>query len=93
MSSINTKTLYCLVHVYEYGENNEFEEIKELGIYSSYKKAEEAINRYHLLEGFNRYSRSCFQITTEEVNKDKYWSDGFMTAEEIEEYQTQNDLY
>lgn len=86
------ETVYVLTHVYEYGENNEFDEIKELGIYSTRQKAEEAIERYCVLEGFNRYPRSCFQICEQRVDVDYEWTEGFMTAEEIEMYQSDNDI-
>ena len=86
------KKVYVLSHVYEYGENDEFDEIKELGIYSTKQKAEEAIERYYILSGFKRYPRSCFQIREQKVDLDFEWTDGFMTDEDIERFQVENDI-
>ena len=88
---INNK-VYVLSHVYEYGENEEFDEIKDLGIYTTKQKAEEAIERYIVLDGFNKYPRSCFQIREQTVDVDAFWTDGFMTYEEIQNYQKENNI-
>ena len=84
--------VYVLSHVYEYGEDNEFDEVKELGIYSTKEKAEQAVDRYYALNGFNRYPRSCFQIDEQELDVDAFWTEGFMTYEEINEYQKENNI-
>ena len=90
--SAKTESVYVLMHAYEYGNENELDEIKELGIYSTKEKAEEAIDRYYVLSGFNRYPRSCFQIINRELDKDSAWTEGFMTYEEIEKYQAENSI-
>lgn len=84
--------VYVLYHVYEYGENDEFDECKKLGIYSTQEKAQEAIERYAVLEGFNKYPRSCFEIFKHKVDVDLEWTDGFMSWEEIEKYQEENNV-
>lgn len=84
--------IYLLVHVYEYGNDNEHEETKMLGIYSSMKNAEDAKKRYSNLDGFIKYDIECFSIYEYELNKDSEWTEGFMTWEEVENYQKENDL-
>jgi len=74
-------TLYNLVHIYECGEEgNEENEIKELGIYSSIEKAQEAIKRYFKLPGFNNYPIDCFFINDCKVDKDYGWTEGFCSS-------------
>jgi hypothetical protein len=75
--------VYELVHFRECGENSDSDEIKNLGIYSTEQQAEEAIERYFLLPGFNKYPRSCFIIGECELDKDKAWTDGFTSSDEI----------
>lgn len=81
--------VYILQHIYEYGEDNEYAEEKMLGIYSSEKKASEAIERYIQLEGFRDYPRECFCISKYSVDKDS-WIGGFVSGEtmiqEFEEF-------
>lgn len=76
------KVVYKLVHMYE---REEGDEIKELGIYSTHKKAEEAIDRYKLLEGFNEHPVDCFCIDECELDKDAEWTDGFTNSVLIEQ--------
>jgi len=78
-----TRSVFILEHVYEYGEDDEHEEIKTLGVYSNRQKAEEAINRYIILPGFTQYPRSCFVISKNEINKDQEWTEGFVSSESI----------
>lgn len=47
--------MYLLYHMYEYGEENEHEEIKILGIYSSKQEASKAMERHYKLPGFKEY--------------------------------------
>lgn len=76
------KYVYKLVHMYECKEEDE---IKELGIYSTYKKAKEAIGRYKVLEGFNKYPIDCFYINKCEIDRDAEWVDGFINSTIIEQ--------
>lgn len=77
--------MYLLYHSYEYGNNNQYEEIKFLGIYSSEMKAEEAIERYYKLDGFRKYPKECFEIENFKIDTDSAWKDGFVSSDEIEQ--------
>ncbi len=90
--STENRVVYKLSHMYEYGDNCEYDEHKELGIYSTRAKAEEAIRRYITLPGFNKYPVNCFFIDEYVVDNDSEWTEGFMTAEEIEQYQEENNI-
>lgn len=59
---MNNGKFYLLRHNYYYGNNNQHEAIKELGIYTTKKQAKEAINRYKILPGFNNFTLDCFEI-------------------------------
>ena len=78
----NHKIVYELVHIYERGEDDE---IKNLGIYSTRRKAEEAIDRYKILEGFNKYPIDCFFINECELDKDAWWTEGFINSEDAKQ--------
>lgn len=63
MMRTNSKLkLYLLIHKYFYGNENQHEETKELGIYSSIENINKAISRYKNLSGFNEYELDCFEI-------------------------------
>lgn len=79
------RTIYILYHLYEYGENNEHEDFKMLGVYSTEKKALEAMERYFKLDGFNQYSKDCFDVEEFKVDIDTNWKDGFVNSDEIEQ--------
>ena len=68
--------VYLLQHIYQYGVNNEYDEVKVLGIYSSRKEAEHAICSYKRLPGFQNFSDECFVIDMYELNKGE-WREGF----------------
>lgn len=72
--------VYLLQHCYEYEvvEDISKENIKIIGIYSSRERAEQAIERYKLKEGFNRFPVDCFYIDGYELDQD-HWKDGFIT--------------
>lgn len=70
--------VYLLLHAYEYGEENEHEEIKTLGIYALKKDAVEARDRYYQLPGFSKYPKKCFCIQRYTLGKDNEWTDGFI---------------
>ncbi len=69
-------SVYLLQHTYLYGENDENEEIKILGIYDSKEKAQQAIIKYRELPGFKDFSDECFSIDEYQLNAGE-WSEGF----------------
>lgn len=75
--------MYLLYHEYEYGEDNEYEEIKLLGIYSSEQEASKAIERYYKLAGFKKYPKEFFIIDDYVVNEDTYWKEGFINTADL----------
>lgn len=75
--------MYLLYHQYEYGENNENEENKILGIYSSEQEAFKAIERYYRLDGFKKYSKDCFGIDEYNVDVDSGWKEGFVNSDDL----------
>lgn len=81
---LNNK-MYLLYHQYEYGENNENEEIKTLGIYSSEQEAVKAIERYCKLEGFKKFPKECFVVDEYNVNVDTGWKEGFVNSNDLEQ--------
>lgn len=83
---MRNKRYYGLFHSYDYqcreGDRNRetfFEdmEMKTLGIYSSKEKAEDALERYYKLPGFNKYLRECFCIYQCKLDDDEGWNEGF----------------
>lgn len=72
--------VYLLQHAYQYGKNDEHEEIKLLGIYTSPHKAKNAVDFYKNLTGFREYSDECFYIDKFELNKGE-WTEGFIENE------------
>ncbi len=70
------KNVYLLQHTYFYGDNNEHEETKILGIFDSSDKAQAAISQYNKLPGFRDFSDECFSIDKYQLNKTE-WSEGF----------------
>ncbi|MBS7252810.1 DUF7336 domain-containing protein [Flavobacterium branchiicola] len=73
--------VYLLQHSYDIGE---FEEVKTIGIYSTFVEAEEAINRFKNKKGFKDYPIDCFSIDKYKLDEDN-WSEGFITWEEANE--------
>ena len=76
--------VYLLYHVYEYGDENEHEELKILGIYSSEANAQAAIQYYKNLSGFSKYPPSCFVIESYRVDTNAGWRGGFCNADGID---------
>ena len=75
--------VYLLYHIYEYGDENEHEELKTLGIYSSEAKAKAAIQYYKDLSGFSKYPLSCFVIDSYRVDANAEWRGGFYNVDDI----------
>ena len=71
---------FILYHAYDYGKEKEHTEMKILGVYSSRKKAKEAIERYRHLEGFCDYPKKCFQIDEYNIDYDMWWNEGFCSS-------------
>lgn len=67
--------VYLLEHIYELEGHDE---VRTLGIYSSNKKAEEAILYYKKLSGFKNLLDG-FNIDEYEINE-RCWTEGFFTA-------------
>lgn len=84
MKQYFNSTMYLLYHMYYYGKNNEHEEIKTLGIYSTEQQAMEAVERYYRLEGFRRFPKECFCIDKYRVNVDTNWSEGFVSTDDLD---------
>ena len=72
--------MYLLYHKYEYGEENEHEEIKILGIYNLKQEASKAIERYYKLVGFREYPKECFIVDEYIVDVDTNWKEGFVNS-------------
>ena len=78
--------VFILQHSYLFEKNNKYgitpgyEEVKFIGVYSTRKKAEEAIERYCVKDGFDQYDKSCFSIDKYDVGKDTGWTNGFEKA-------------
>jgi len=70
--------IYVLQHSYDYGEDNEHEETKFIGVYSSVEQAKGAINRLKEQEGFRSFSTDCFYIDEYQIDKDQ-WVEGFIS--------------
>lgn len=70
------KYVYVLQHSYEL--ENGYDEIKFLGVFSSFQKAESAIVEYKKLPGFQEHPND-FCIDKYEIDK-KHWTEGFFTV-------------
>ncbi len=67
------KEIYYVEHVYE--KDNE-EEIKFIGVFSSRKNAQNAIDKLFLKPGFRDFPIECFQISEGKLNR-YGWEEGF----------------
>lgn len=76
------KKVYLLRHTYEFGSESEFECTKELGIYTTRKHAEAAINFYRTLPGFCNYPKRCFIIESYILDRNSWWTEGFISWED-----------
>lgn len=70
------KYVYLLQHIYQYGENDQYEETKIIGIYEDETKAKKAIIHYKQLPGFRDFTDDCFVVDKYELNKGE-WNEGF----------------
>ncbi|WML52220.1 hypothetical protein RCG17_22965 [Neobacillus sp. PS3-12] len=71
--------VYVLEHSYEYEYEGEmFDEIKMIGVFSTKEKAEEVIEKYMTLPGFEDHPKECFHIGKYEIDKISGWEEGFI---------------
>ena len=70
--------VYTLDHVYEVDDT---EEVKFIGIFSSRKKAQEAISQLRDKPGFRNHPKKAFQINKCKIDRIG-WSEGFCSWEE-----------
>jgi len=70
------KSVFFLQHSYEI--NDECEETKIIGVYSSREIAEKVVDEYKNLIGFKDYL-DCFYIDEYKIDKD-HWEEGFITV-------------
>lgn len=74
-------TVYVLTHIHKCGEKELCESIKTLGIYESKERAEEGINFYINLPGFNGYPRECFICQEFKIDDMPYSAEEFIKRE------------
>lgn len=74
--------IYLLRHIYEFKDSQKRKqyENKFLGIYSSRREVDKAIERYINLPGFKEYSKKCFVVEKWAINKDMNWKEGFIKS-------------
>jgi len=70
-------SMFLLQHSYARREEDE-DEVKVIGIYSSRREAETTIERYRGLPGFREYP-DCFYIDEYEIDRN-YWEEGFIVV-------------
>jgi len=81
------KKIFLLEHLHI--DENENEDVKTIGVYSSYEEAKQAIARLSQLPGFSEFSElidptvddyiSGFYLEEYEIGKDQ-WQEGFVTV-------------
>ena len=74
---INMKEVFILWHTHFDDRLENAEDIKVIGVYSSVKKAEEALDRTSKLEGFKN-NLDGFEISVYKLDSDN-WTSGFIT--------------
>ncbi len=72
------KVVYILEHIYEL---EEVDQIKFIGVFSSYENAELAIDKLKGLPGFKNFPIECFQIS-ENIIDNIGWPEGFIKWED-----------
>ncbi len=72
------KKVYILQHEHEIGPDTE--DVKLIGVYSSYENAKNAIQRLSEQSGFQN-SRDGFCIDEYEIDSD-HWTEGFITIKQ-----------
>jgi len=69
------KTVFVVQHVHEIDEDNE--DVKLIGVYSSMENAKKSVERLKLQPGFSE-TQEGFNIEKYTLNKD-HWIDGYVT--------------
>jgi hypothetical protein len=72
--------VFILWHTHEDEDLPGSEDVKLLGVYSSYQKAEEALNASLILPGFKECPEG-FSIVAYELDE-REWTEGFITLRE-----------
>jgi hypothetical protein len=72
--------VFLVWHVRVISEEDDTEDIKLIGVYTTEKLAEEAVDRKKNLEGFRDYPEG-FEISETLLNVD-IWTSGFISMEE-----------
>ena len=72
------KAVYLLEHSYPLGEDKFFDEVRIIGLYSSRKKAKEALLKYMTKKGF-KFHIDGFYISKLKIDENFKWVDGFFT--------------
>lgn len=81
------KTIYYeLYHVYGEDTDETDEVEKYIGVFSSAKKAKEAVNYLIKQPGFKESPKKSFIISKSRINQ-YWWKEGFCTWKEANEYQ------
>ena len=80
----NEKIVFMLQHGYKYinSDDNECEETRILGIYSTWEKGLLAKQYYKTLPGFKDLPDNCFYLGDYVLNEPTIWGNGFVIAEE-----------
>lgn len=68
--------VYLLQHSYEIGKESEYDEVKLIGVFSSYEKAETVMYDFAKLPGFKDYPIKCFHIDEYTIDSTN-WTEGF----------------
>ena len=71
------KRVFILQHVHQLDNDNE--DVKFIGVYSSRENAEDAVDRLSLQPGF-RENRGGFDIDEYEIDAD-HWTEGYVTLQ------------
>ena len=74
----NMKNVFVLEHIYEQEEQDE---IKFIGIFSSLERAQDVIEELRFKNGFKNFPVDCFKIS-ESIIDNYEWKDGFIPWEE-----------
>lgn len=78
---LNDTIVYVLGHIHKCGEKDLCEEVKSLGVYSSKKELEKAIDFYIKLDGFKKYPRECFICQEFKIDDMPYSAEKFIKRE------------
>jgi uncharacterized protein YutD len=74
--------VYLLRHEYEYGEENEYEATRTIGVYSKRKLAIKVIEHLRYLAEYCNYPKNSFVIEKYKIDKDIRWEEGFISWDE-----------